>query len=361
MRFLLNFVLVVAVVAITGCANRERRVESVEAMQKDMAAKVAATFGGTEDFQVVVTNAIYPIGTVMRQGTTIPIDFEACQSKIEIPSFPTPSLFPGYKFSMKNSMEFGLDNAVIKELADANFRLNLNDTASYNVKSPKIKSLTDRQFDALLSNAACKDAIPLSRSVWLVRGYVTGKREFKLSNNNSGGVKGKIVKVASFDISLSGGESELTLSDDTETEFLQIVSQVSKVDKNVIGSLIGGGVGAGVVAPIPNVATKVTGLTPGSVPGKIYLQRDSADKSGLAERVASILRDKGILVERNIEAIPSKGMPTEAQVRYFNDDDAESANRALEILRDLQPSAKAIKVKMPAPSGQLEIWMARIK
>jgi hypothetical protein len=52
-------------------------------------------------------------------------------------------------------------------------------------------------------------------------------------------------------------------------------------------------------------------------------------------------------------------MPTTPQVRYFNAADKDSADAAVLLLKTIYPNAFAKYVGLPAPAGQLEVWLAR--
>ena len=44
----------------------------------ELAGRASERLGNADDFKIVVTQAYYPIGTLMRAGSTIPIDYTAC-------------------------------------------------------------------------------------------------------------------------------------------------------------------------------------------------------------------------------------------------------------------------------------------
>lgn len=316
--------------------------DSMDAFQKELANRASKALGTAEDFNIVVTQAYYPIGTLMRTGSTIPIDYTACLPSIAPPSSATPSLFPSYELSSGLAIDFGLDNEVISKLVDFGITVKETDTVNVSVKAPKIQSLADTDLTKLLSKADCKGAVPAS-SAWLVRGYLIGQRTFVLKTDKASNVKGKLEKLASFNVSVGSGNASLDITDTGEIGFLQIVSQVfvnPGITKQETLSVIK-----------PQVTANA---------GLVFVQRDRVDKSNNAELIVTALSAGKFGVAKAIERIDSSRMPKVAQVRYFNDADKTLAERALAQLQLQFPSATIVRIGLPAPSGQLEVWLPRV-
>jgi hypothetical protein len=62
-----------------------------------------------------------------------------------------------------------------------------------------------------------------------------------------------------------------------------------------------------------------------------------------------------------VQRIPSQKMPNVAQVRYFNDADSALADRCVGILRKVYPNARAVRIGLPSPKGQLEVWLPKVE
>jgi hypothetical protein len=93
----------------------------------------------------------------------------------------------------------------------------------------------------------------------------------------------------------------------------------------------------------------------------MYVQEDTADTPEDGAKVVQLLRSgwPAANVESAVQRIASQKMPVVAQVRYFNAADEGLANRCLGILRQAYPGAHAVRVGLPSPSGQLEVWLPR--
>ena len=66
-------------------------------------------------------------------------------------------------------------------------------------------------------------------------------------------------------------------------------------------------------------------------------------------------------VASSVEKIDSLKMPIVAQVRYFNEADKPLAETALAQLQKQFPNAKLVRIALPAPTGQLEVWLPRVQ
>jgi hypothetical protein len=337
------------------------QVSSMDALTDQLATRSASRLGQADNFQIIVTQAAYPVGTLMRQGTTIPIDYSSCLPASAPPLFKTPSLFPGYLLTSETAAGFGLDDALLNGIAEAGAKIARGKSVRLDFADSGISTLSDSDVDRLVANPGC--AALLRDKVWLVRGYIFGKRTFQIerTRENSGNLK--VTRVANFDVKVADGNSALSISDAEPVGFLQIISAIAP-------PVIGGG-----SAPVPTQPTrpapsaypgpistaKLTVQAP-SAPqrkGRVYVQRDRADTSGNDAKLVTALRDAGLAVVPQVEAIDSDKMPAAPQVRYFNDGDAALAEMAAAALRAFAPGARTVRISLPSPSGQLEVWLAR--
>lgn len=330
---------------LTGCVATTPKVNpdvytSMDEFLKDLATRASERLGNADDFKIVVTQADYPIGTLMRMGSTIPIDYKACIPSSAPPVSSTPSLFPGYELSRGLAIDFGLDNEAIKTLVDFGITVKDTDTVNVSVRAPKIQTLADSDLKNLLSRADCKGVVPPA-SAWLVRGYILGQRTFVLKNDKADNVKGKVNKVASFNVSVGSGTASLDLTDATEVGFLQIVSQVA-------------------ISPLSATPASVVKPQVSTVSGRVFVQRDQLDTSTKGEQVVGALKAASLGVVSTIERVDHSSMPTVAEVRYFNEADKPLAETALAQLQKQFPNAKLTRISLPAPTGQLEVWLPRV-
>lgn len=331
------------VVVLAGCIPKPpptKTISSLDQFQQDMAFRSSGSIGSAEDFKIVVTQAEYPIGTLLRSGSTIPVEYTACLPSTTPPKANTPSLFPSYTLDKKVALDIGLDNEVFKRLADAGVTIGDADKVILSVSGANLKVLSDSDIKKITDSHDCNNAMS-GQAVWLIRGYISGQRNFLLNNNNSANLKGKVVKIASFDIEVGGGSRTLSLVDSAEVGFLQVVSQVSYRTNTT------------------EVDIKKPTNT-GSM-GKIYIQRDRQDTTTNGEAVYNSLRARSFNVVKEIERIDTSKMPLNAQVRYFNDGDINLAQEAFSELNKIYPTAALRKIGLPAPVGQIEVWLPKYK
>lgn len=318
--------------------------DQMDKLAKSLATRASTNLGQADDFQILVTQAAYPVGTLMRTGSTIPVDYTACLPGGEpgkdasVPKLPVPNMFPQYTMTKSVAADFGLDSAVIKELAEAGVNFKDSDTVNLTIKEAQIQTLSDNDLKKLLSRSDCSSSIP-KNSAWLVRGYVIGQRNFVLKREASAGLKAGIVKIGTFKLN-KDGSAALNIVDDSQIGFLQIVSQVTATPTNT---------GTPIVSK--PVATRDL--------GRVFVQRDRMDVSRTADIIVASLKAGSFKVASSIEVIDSSKMPRLAQIRYFNDGDKQSAEQALIELKKHFPSAILSKVSLPAPVGQLEVWLPK--
>jgi hypothetical protein len=319
-------------------------IATVDQFMDDLAKRAAGKFGQEDNFKVVVTQADYPVGTLMQAGRTIPINYTSCVPanvagmNTFAPAVNVPSLFPQYTISKNLAIDIGLDNEAIEKLI--NFGVDVKNTSkvAFSVKAPKVQMLADSDLKSLLGRADCKASIP-STPVWLIRGYILGQRTFLLQGAKSGQVKAGIEKIGKFDVAI-GGDAALNVTDDAQVGFLQIISQVMASPGNTTTPVVS--------APVAS-----------QVSGKVYVQRDRLDNSGKGDVVVALLKAASFNVASAIEAVETRRMPRLPQIRYFNDGDKARAEEALISLKNQFPNATLSRVSLPAPTGQIEIWLPR--
>jgi len=343
-------------VLVTGCSTAPPKPDIAVYGQMDdfltqLAARAGKNIGTADTFKIVVTQTQYPIGTLLHAGTTIPIDFTACLPSIAPPKAPAPNLFPSYELSKSLAVGFGLDEA-IKTLANFGVSIKDTDKIDLSVKKTQVQALADNDLWKLLAQPECRKAILPAANAWLIRGYILGQRSFVLSNENVRNINGKLEKVGAFNIDVSSGKSSLSLNDEDEVGFLQIVSQIDFIPPK-------GGKGIKALK-LSDLALVVTPLRVIGTSGHVYIQRDRLDTTDRAESVAKQLQENSLAVTTSIEKIDGSYMPRLAQIRYFNDIDKPLALRALQELQKYFPDASLVKVELPAPVGQLEVWFPKV-
>jgi hypothetical protein len=336
--------------APTGGTDQPQRsvtVSSFDEFNQDLARRVTNVLvpGGASDFQVVVTPATDPIGTLYRRGRSVPFDDSACAPSTQPTPRSMPNVFPAYTLNAKVAAEAGLDEALFQGVASARSSLAAASSFSFSIIDAQMKVLTDRAIQQVLAGSGC--AAAASGEMVIVRGYVIGKRRFSTASDRSGATNAAMAKVGKFDVEASNA-GLLSITDEAPQEFLQILSEVVVPVQGPPGT----------VAAPPSAVT-----APGPVggEGKIYVQQAEADTPASGSQIVSLLQTGGFKVEPRVERTADKVTPDRAQVRYFNEADKERAMQVLETFKQKYPDAVLVPLKIRAPLGQLEVWLPRVK
>jgi hypothetical protein len=332
--------------------------DSMDVALQDMAAHATTKLGGENDFQVVPSEVVLPIGALVEKGRSIPEDDVACAVDPEPHAYAVVSLFPDMTFTRSLAGNFGLDDDAFQQLGKAGVDTSHLQSVVLKLKSTSIMALSGQALKDLLARAACHDAIA-GRQLFLVRGYIIGQRNFELTDVRTNGV-GLDTKVGSFKISPDGKDA-VAVSDDQPERFLQIVSEVTAPAETVVHPHT---FAPGPVPPPAPVAVSKPSqaATPAPPPGqgRLYIQRDVADDPETALAVRGGLKVEGYDVVDGIQAVPSAKMPNSAQVRYFNQADLAKATGVAAALKGLtHADVKVVRIPLPSPPGQLEIWLQR--
>lgn len=337
-----------SMIVISGCGFNDNvdtptpknSYTNVDQFYQEIANRVRLRTGADKvpDIIVIPSEAVWPIGTVLRPGTTFPADATACVVPSDkVLNVSIPSIFPEYSNSYNKSADLGIDNELIKKLIDAGVKLSDKDEVNLKVSNTSFEIIDDTTYSALTSASACKTVLS-GRELWIVRGYVIGKRTFLFSSNVEKNIKGKVEKIGSFNIDFGSGNSSLKVTDDQPEKFVQIISAV-KVEQGIAKT------------SLPS--------TPSGT-GRIYIQKDRQDTSSASQNVLNNLRAASFKVQGSIESIDSSKMPRIAQVRFFNESDRELAIKAANALKSQFPDISVIRINLPSPSGQLEVWLPRV-
>lgn len=340
----------IAILFLTGCQGESwktkpptvslktdpKAVDSLDLYYGDIAKRVKKVIG-VNDLIIIPAEATWPIGTVLRPGTTFPSDATACiAASQQIISADTPKLFPEFSSTIQNSLGLGIDSQLTKKLAEFGVKIKDKDTVTLKVTESKLELVDDTNYAQISAKPDCK-SILAGKELWVVRGYALGKRNFTLNSELSRIVDTKIVKIGSFNVDLGSGDSSLKVIDDKPEKFIQIINAI-KLEGGVIKNVL---------------PTAPSGV------GRIFIQKDKLDKTNASQNLVNQFRAANFRVENSVESIDSSKMPRVAQVRYFNDADQDLANKVAENMRTQFPDVSVLKFKLPAPSGQLEVWLPR--
>ena len=321
-------------------------VSSFDEFNKDLAKRVTDVLvpGGAPDFQVVVTPATDPIGTLYRKGRSVPFDDMSCAPPADPAARSMPNAFPSYALDAKIAGEAGLDPALFQGVANVGATLGAASSFSFSVLNAQVKTLTDAVIERVLAGAGCVGA--LRGEMVIVRGYVVGQRQFSTKSSRSAGANTTVTTVGKFDVSADSG-GVLTITDTAPQQFLQILSVVTPPPASARS-------GTPRVAAV-TLPTAVSGI------GRVYVQQPRIDEPAKGRQIVGLLRDGGFNVEQQIERTDNAQTPDKPQVRYFNEADKQNAMKVLDTLKQKYPDAVLVPLKIPAPIGQVEVWLPRVQ
>jgi hypothetical protein len=312
---------------------------SFDLLNADLAKRVKDRILGPNsdanaDFVVGLTNSADPIGTLYRYGTTRAISRSACidvtPANVNAFYFPTK-----YTLTREAAVALGLDQALTK-IAELGINLKNERGITLEFSQNTQNEVDDAQIDNVISlNQICKGTIG-DKQVSFVRGYVTVKRSFTASAGSNFDLSIKAQKIGTLTIKPVAASREVKIVDDIPANFIQIIQVVR-------GTLSGG--------TRPTEVAQDSGLS--------YIQVDASDTSNSVLELENALKASNVRVADGIEKIKSSQMPAVTQVRYFNDSDKSKAELILGIVRRFKPNAISVRVGLPAPLGQTEIWFAR--
>ncbi|MBN3834547.1 hypothetical protein [Burkholderia sp. Ac-20344] len=317
--------------------------DEFDPFQKELAQKIAQKVGQNNQFTITPTLdvGVYPIGTLMPIGHTIEIQ-DICETR-QPDFYPFGGLNTTLDLTQGVAVAAGLAEA-LGPIASADATLNAKRKITLGLSDASIQQLSIADLQNLLKDKKCTAKIAGQRLI-MVRGYIQAKRSFTAHVDRNGSLKVGVSKIANFDASFDNGTQTLTLDDSSPFKFLQITSEINVVpSQNGENSLIV--VSSTQQGPQPDIA------------GKIYIQIDATDKSNRAKNLESVLKTS-FDVANGIEKIPSAKMPRQTQVRYFNAKDADKAKAVLALVRQTNPDATVRYVGLPAPTGQLEVWLTQ--
>jgi hypothetical protein len=340
-----------------GDAKAVQNVEDFDQFQQDLATRVLDKFGaGTSgsDFSVIVATAAYPLGTLLRPAGSIPADFDDC-----VPSpVPTPlsaqRLFPSYSMSSDTALAANLGSRALQGLDSAGVSLKQGSSVQYSIAETQIQIMDDKSVDTVTAKGGCGKYISSHPGTRLIRGTVIGKITFTVKVDNPASVKAQLAKLGGFTFTDNPQASTLDIADAQSTPIVELLSE------------FGGPASAASSPTTPKRLESALSAerSPASVGvlAHMYVQEDVQDTPASGAKVVELLKTRwpSAKVENKVQRIPSQKMPDVAQVRYFNGADAAMAQRCVEILRKAYPNARVVRIGLPSPKGQLEVWLPKV-
>lgn len=341
---------------VTTNSNGDRpatqNVGDFDQFQQDLANRVLKQFGGGSDFSVIVATTAYPLGTLLRATGSVPADLEDCVPAPLPKPFAAQHLFPSYTMSSDTALAANLGSGALQGLNSAGVNLKQSQNIQYTIADAQIQIMDDKSVEHVTAQGDCGKFISSHPGMRLIRGTVLGKMTFTVKVDSPATVKAQLAKIGGFSINNNPGSSTLSIADNESQPIVLLLSEFG-TSQNATAS--------------PTKPKPVEAALPNSSPAPVdvrahmYVQEDATDTPEAGTKVVQLLR-KGwptANVESQVQKIPTQKMPDVAQVRYFNASDEAFATRCVEILKQAYPNASAVRIGLPSPKGQLEVWLPR--
>jgi hypothetical protein len=334
-----------------------QNVGGFDQFQQDLATRVLDKFGaGTSgsDFSVIVATTAYPLGTLLRPTGSIPANFDDC-----VPSpLPTPlsaqRLFPSYSMSSDTALAANLGSRALQGLDSAGVSLKQSSSVQYSIAETQIQIMDDKSVDTVTAKGGCEKYISTHPGTRLIRGAVIGKMTFTIKVDNPASVKAQLAKIGGFTVTDNPQASTLNIADAQSSPIVELLSQFGGRASATSSPTTPKPVEAA-LSPVPSPASV-------DVSTHMYVQEDVRDTPASGAKVVQLLQTgwPSAKVENEVQRIPSQTMPDVAQVRYFNEADAAKAQRCVGILKKVYPNARVVRIGLPSPKGQLEVWLPKV-
>lgn len=373
-----------------GAANLQTFQGTIE----DQLAQRISGSGAIPDAQFTVfptdNLVIWDVGSIVDSGRTTDnlVDDEACKIAQPTPK-PFNALNGSYSFSNDVQFNAGLDKA-IGSLAKAGASFDNGSTIKLSLESAQVQLLSKDALAKLMASPSCGGHAS-SGPQFLVRGYVLAKRDYELTSKTKLGANVGVQQVANFNASWQAGDTTLSLVDKQPMELVVILSEFKREAEPPAGSqglpgsspppppppfpksgeplpeqslTVGNSANAG---PVLTAVSQGTLIQAKAVQGRIYLQVDQADdaNAGVALQQAlqrnDYLAKHSIPVVQKIQRIPSRKMPNQVTVKYFDPANHQAADAVYQTVKAQYPNAISEYVRLPIPpsADQVEVWLAK--
>ena len=349
-----------------GDQPSSQNVGNFDQFQLDLANRVLKQFGGGSDFSVIVATTAYPLGTLLRATGSVPADLGDCVPAPPPTPFPAQHLFPSYTMSSDTALAANLGAGALQGLNSAGVKLKQSQNIQYTIADAQIQIMDDKSVEYVTAQGDCGKFISSHPGTRLIRGTVLGKMTYLIKVDNPATVKAQLAKIGGFSNNDNPGSSTLSIADNESQPIVLLLSEFGTSRNASVSATTPTPVQVAVPVLHPAPPTPPP-PSPGSSPAPIKIgphmdvQEDATDTREAGTRVVQLLR-RGwptANVESQVQKIPPQNMPDVAQVRYFNASDEVSANRCVEILKQAYPDARAVRIGLPSPKGELEVWLPR--
>jgi hypothetical protein len=338
---------------VSGAQN----VANFDQFQQDLATRVLEQLGdGTtsSDLSVIVATAAYPLGTLLRPAGSVPADLEDCVPAPPPTPFSAQRLFPSYTMSSDTAVAANIGSRALDGLNSAGVNLGHSSKVQYTIADTQIQIMDDKSVERVTRQGSCGKYIAGHPGMRLVRGAVIGKMTFIVQVDNPASVKAQLTKIGGLSVNDNPQGSTVSIADDQSEPIVELLSEFGTGQSAAMSPTTPKRVEAA-----PPISSPVGTLD--HPPAHMYVQEDAADTQEDGAKVVQLLRTgwPAADVESAVQRIPSQKMPDVAQVRYFAAADEALADRCVGILKQAYPDARAVRIGLPSPKGQLEVWLPR--
>jgi hypothetical protein len=256
--------------------------------------------------------------------------------------------------SSDTALAANLGSRALQGLDSAGVSLRQSSSVQYSIAETEIQIMDDKSVDTVTAKGGCGKYISSHPGTRLIRGTVIGKITFTVKVDNPASVKAQLAKIGGFTVTDNPQASMLNIADAQSAPIVELLSE------------FGGprGAASSPTTPKPVEAAVSPARSPASVgvSAHMYVQEDVEDTPASGAKVVQLLQTgwPSAKVENKVQRIPSQKMPDVAQVRYFNGADRAMAQRCVEILRKAYPNARVVRIGLPSPKGQLEVWLPKV-
>jgi hypothetical protein len=336
-----------------------QNVGNFDQFQQDLATRVLEKLGdGTtgSDLSVIVATAAYPLGTLLRPAGSVPADLEDCVPAPPPIPFSAQRLFPSYTMSSDTAVAANIGSRALDGLNSAGVNLGHSSKVQYTIADTQIQIMDDKSVERVTGQGNCGKYIAAHPGMRLVRGAVIGKMTFIVQVDNPASVKAQLTKIGGLSVNDDPQGSTVSIADDQSEPIVELLSEFETGKSSVTSPTTPKRVEAA-----PPVSSPVGNPEKPHSQAHMYIQEDAADTPEDGAKVVQLLRTgwPAANVESAVQRIPGQKMPDVAQVRYFAAADEALANRCIAILKQAYPDARAVRIGLPSPKGQLEVWLPR--
>lgn len=340
---------------VPSAETGEADLDSLEALNSVLVKRVSDVVmerGGASPGTFVVTPfpvGTWEIGTVLQQYRSNEITHTVCSplpDDGEMRGTSEAASFPAYSLSRQTNIEGGLDEAYFGGLLSVGGHLNFTSGIQFSVADASLELWSDAEVTQALASTSCLSVLTPGTTYRIVRGIVSGRREFGFELSEAG--RGIVTaQAAAPDLQVSVGKRrwEVAVSDVRRAGLFAVVSEFT----------VPGAPGGAPSSSLPVLLVKPDAAVAEGVRGKVNMQRDSGDSSDDAIGVGRKLRAVGYDVASGIEEIPSDRMASGPQVRYFRPEDVSEADGVWQILRARCPGARLVTLRIPSLPGEIEV------